>query len=431
MIFLPEDRASWDREETTSVLAHELAHVRRGDYAGWVVARLAAGLHGYQPLLAWLVGRLRADQELAADALAARHAGGTTTYTRALCRLALRHDKGFNPGLARTFLPASLPLTRRVQMLLNRNRSQDAGLPSLWRTMGGLSLAMACLVLAGVRNPIGAEPPPSGLPVQVHETQTGSLIKNEVIRKERQKYQGFWQAVSVEADGKKASAEDAKKVLIINEEDGRWTIQVEGQVFARGISTMDPSKNPKEMDLTATEGSIKGKTYLGIYEIDKDFRKVCYSEPGKDRPTAFSSKEGSGNILAVFHRQKPTDDTQKLQGTWQIIDLEANGGKKPAEEIQGWKIIFQGDEVWIIKPEGADPKLKFKLDPEKKPKTIDLVVQEGKDKGKVARGIYSLEKGQVRLCINIFGNPDFRPQEFKTQDRDGVGYCTLEPLKTK
>jgi uncharacterized protein (TIGR03067 family) len=130
-------------------------------------------------------------------------------------------------------------------------------------------------------------------------------------------------------------------------------------------------------------------------------------------------------------KEPVSGSVNKLQGAWRIVDLEANGTKKPAEETQGWKIIFKGDEMWVIKPTGTDPKLKFKLDPTKNPQTIDLIVQQGKDKGKVVPGIYAFGNGQLRLCINLFGDRSYRPREFKTQERDGVGFATLEQVNDK
>jgi uncharacterized protein (TIGR03067 family) len=135
--------------------------------------------------------------------------------------------------------------------------------------------------------------------------------------------------------------------------------------------------------------------------------------------------------MLTLATEPPTGDTRDLQGTWQIVELEANGAKKSAEEIQGWKVIFENDEMWVVKPSGKDPKLQFKLDPTKGPKTIDLIVQEGKDKGKVAPGIYAFGNGQLRLCINIFGHLSFRPREFKTQEGDGVGFATLKRVEAK
>ena len=79
VVLLPEDWRSWDGHERRAVLAHELAHVCRDDYLTGLVARLALALHFYHPLVHWLAARLRLEQELAADALGARFAGGRTS----------------------------------------------------------------------------------------------------------------------------------------------------------------------------------------------------------------------------------------------------------------------------------------------------------------------------------------------------------------
>jgi uncharacterized protein (TIGR03067 family) len=135
--------------------------------------------------------------------------------------------------------------------------------------------------------------------------------------------------------------------------------------------------------------------------------------------------------MSVQAQEQTASDAKDLQGVWQIIDLEANAEKKPAEEFQGTRVFVKGNELWAVKPTGADPKLKFTVDPQKNPKTIDLTVQEGNDKGKVVLGIYSVKDGQLRLCINIFGDASYRPTEFKTRDRDGVAFATLEREKSK
>jgi uncharacterized protein (TIGR03067 family) len=102
----------------------------------------------------------------------------------------------------------------------------------------------------------------------------------------------------------KAAEKDAKKISVINEADGKWAIEVDGKVAARGTSKIDPTKKPRAVDLTVTEGDSKGKTALGIYQFEADTRTVCYAQPGKERPAAFSSTVGSGHILVVLKRLK-------------------------------------------------------------------------------------------------------------------------------
>ena len=128
--------------------------------------------------------------------------------------------------------------------------------------------------------------------------------KDEAIKKERMKFEGAWQVVSLEIDGNKAEEQDAKKITVVNEADGKWRLEVEGKVIARGTSEIDPTKKPRAIDLTETEGDDKGKTALGIYEIGDDERKVCYAKAGMERPDGFSAPAGTGRILAVLKRLK-------------------------------------------------------------------------------------------------------------------------------
>ena len=127
---------------------------------------------------------------------------------------------------------------------------------------------------------------------------------------------------------------------------------------------------------------------------------------------------------------KSANDAKNLQGTWQAVEVEANGEKSPADQVKELKIVFKGDEVVVVRSGSEDPKNKFKLDSSKTPKTIDVIPIDGSDKGKLHAGIYSLKKGRLTLCLNIFGkDPALRPTEFKTKASDGVGLVTLKRVE--
>ena len=81
-------------------------------------------------------------------------------------------------------------------------------------------------------------------------------------------------------------------------------MKADGKEVWKGTSTIDPMSQPKTIDFVPTEGANAGQTYLGIYQIEGDARKVCFAPPGKDRPTEFASKPGSGHILVAFEREK-------------------------------------------------------------------------------------------------------------------------------
>lgn len=128
--------------------------------------------------------------------------------------------------------------------------------------------------------------------------------KDEAIKKDRKQIEGTWRAVALDVDGNKASDEDAKKITVVNGPDGTWTLFSEGKEVGKGTNSFDPTKKPKTIDFTPTEGEGKGNLYLGIYELGENTRKLCFAPPGKDRPTDFISMPGSEHILVTFEREK-------------------------------------------------------------------------------------------------------------------------------
>jgi uncharacterized protein (TIGR03067 family) len=128
--------------------------------------------------------------------------------------------------------------------------------------------------------------------------------KDEAIKKDQKLIEGTWRIVALEINGEKSSEEDSKKLTVVNGSDGTWSLRSEGNEVSKGTSTIAPTKNPKTIDLTPTEGGGKDKAHPGIYELGERTRKLCFAPPGKDRPARFSSTPGSEHILVTFEREK-------------------------------------------------------------------------------------------------------------------------------
>jgi uncharacterized protein (TIGR03067 family) len=126
--------------------------------------------------------------------------------------------------------------------------------------------------------------------------------KDEAIKKDRKLIEGTWRVVALEVDGNKASDDDAKKITVVNGPEGTWTLFSDGKEVGKGTNSFDPTKNPKTIDFTQTEGEGKGNLYLGIYELGENTRKLCFAPPGKDRPREFISMPGTDHILVMFER---------------------------------------------------------------------------------------------------------------------------------
>jgi uncharacterized protein (TIGR03067 family) len=133
---------------------------------------------------------------------------------------------------------------------------------------------------------------------------SGALADDKAdLEKEVKKFQGAWTIESSVTGGKELPA-DALKGLIVIFEGAKHTVKKGDEVIQVGTQKLDPSKSPKTIDVTMTEGPNKGTVMLGIYEIDGDTLKVCFDPQGKKRPTEFKSAPGSENFVNVHKRIK-------------------------------------------------------------------------------------------------------------------------------
>jgi uncharacterized protein (TIGR03067 family) len=120
-------------------------------------------------------------------------------------------------------------------------------------------------------------------------------------KKEKDRLQGEWTMVSMETRGAKHSKDDVKKYKLTIKGD-KWTVM-------NGLSTgpgrtfkIDPSKDPKTLDLTIKVGD-KEKVSQGIYKLEGDTLTVCRPEDNGERPKEFKTTVEAG-ILVVWKRAK-------------------------------------------------------------------------------------------------------------------------------
>jgi uncharacterized protein (TIGR03067 family) len=82
------------------------------------------------------------------------------------------------------------------------------------------------------------------------------------------------------------------QIVTLTIKGSRAVMAVGGKVSGKFTLRIDPAKNPKWFDLRPTGKG--GKAVFGIYKIDGDRLKVCYTLSGTGRPTGFSVKAGTG-----------------------------------------------------------------------------------------------------------------------------------------
>ena len=128
--------------------------------------------------------------------------------------------------------------------------------------------------------------------------------QDDTAKKELKKLEGTWATVSIEAAGEKVTDKDKIKTRKLTTKGDKYTLNV-GDESVQGTIEINPTKKPKTIDVKPDSGSNKGKTLLGIYELDGDNLKICLAAPGKERPTAFATAPENGQQLVVYKREKP------------------------------------------------------------------------------------------------------------------------------
>jgi uncharacterized protein (TIGR03067 family) len=113
------------------------------------------------------------------------------------------------------------------------------------------------------------------------------------------------------------------------------------------------------------------------------------------------------------------EEMKKLEGTWTLEWFEQSGEKTAARKFTQPIEVFGFNASTTIKDgkssmtfEGKTTKYSFIVDPTKKLKTLDRVLNERKDN--TLRYLYELDGNTLRLCYNAeMGN--VRPKEFKAE----------------
>jgi uncharacterized protein (TIGR03067 family) len=105
-------------------------------------------------------------------------------------------------------------------------------------------------------------------------------------------------------------------------------------------------------------------------------------------------------------------DQENLQGVWRFLLIKAEGGKPPSEEaLKKLKLTINGNKMSHPRENGKDAEATFTLDSSKKPKTLDMTIANGPEKGEKLLAIYALEGDSLRICAAIPGGE--RPTEFR------------------
>jgi uncharacterized protein (TIGR03067 family) len=105
-------------------------------------------------------------------------------------------------------------------------------------------------------------------------------------------------------------------------------------------------------------------------------------------------------------------ELKKFQGAWTFESVEMGGKEEPATDFKGMTVTFENNKITVKKGDEVIQVGTQKLDPSKSPRTIDVTVAEGRNKGTVMLGIYEVSGDTLKVCFDPEGKK--RPTEFKS-----------------
>ncbi len=342
------------REELRYVFLHELAHLKRHDiYIGWLISLLQV-LHWFNPLIWLAFYRLRADRELACDALvlARTQSGQAKDYGRTIVNLLERFSRSQRLPAMAGILETKAQLKRRIAMITRFKKNSYQWSP--WSIL--LIIILACISLPDARRTRASETLAS------KPAHQANFRKNRIPTK----------------PGNGVLSPDGKKLAFVSKRS-IWVVPVHGKV--------SPDIAGEPVRLPGTEGawrwgmswSADGK-WIAYNTLKNNTAGICivpYSG-GKVKRIVNNYRAG-GNIHNYRLSLSPdgkivafaSDEKEKIQLSTVNVEggdvnqLTEDGGTQPAFSPDGKKIAYvkaktqktgiSKSDVWVIPAAGDTP----------------------------------------------------------------------------
>lgn len=145
-VFLPANARSWSDDRIRIVLAHELAHIRRGDWAIQMAAEVIRAACWFNPLTWMTCTRLRRESEHACDDVVVAAGVQPADYAAHLLDIARTCRR---PPRIRTAMTMARPSTlhRRIAVMLNKRIDHRPAAPRAFAWIAALAFAAGISVV--------------------------------------------------------------------------------------------------------------------------------------------------------------------------------------------------------------------------------------------------------------------------------------------
>jgi uncharacterized protein (TIGR03067 family) len=262
--------------------------------------------------------------------------------------------------------------------------------------------------------------------------------------------EGEWRFDSLQIDGN-----DAPRAML-----GESKILIDGDRFRTespeanydGRFTIDTATKPMRIDIEFIKGPEEsGSHSYGLFELDGDRLTLCLGLVGAPRPTKFTTHAGSGHALERLHRasaSRPKGVTGEVEpgaaapvaaaATWNPEDFAIETGPMLARLEGNWspvRLVTGGEEMrkdWLSFGSRTSTRneakvvfggqvmvhVKMRIEDSAEPIAVDYLHLQGKDRGKISKGIMRWIGDEV--CFLIAAPGQERPADFTSVPGPGL-----------
>lgn len=132
-----------------------------------------------------------------------------------------------------------------------------------------------------------------------------------------------------------------------------------------------------------------------------------------------------GLLLAAEDRKKADEAVKLIEGTWEGVSLEQDGNKN--DDADNLTVRIKEGKYEVKMGDQTTGKGELKPDPTKKPHALDIIVEEGANKGQTQLGIYEVKDGKLTICFALPDKP--RPSAFSAKEGSGNTLVVLKRRK--
>ncbi|MCW5981408.1 MAG: TonB family protein [Bryobacteraceae bacterium] len=306
-VMLPQDCVNWPRERIRVVLAHELAHVKRQDWAVQMLAEFGRAVYWFNPLI-WIgSNRLRTESELAADDAVLNLGIRPPAYAEQLLDIARSLKRSRLAWLPALAVARQSNLERRLIAMLN---------PSLdRRTVTAKSVFLIFTAALCLALPLAALQTLSGKFYGTVSDATGGVVPNATV-------------ILSNVNGSTRDMTTTSTVGVFEFVDlpsGHYTLEVLKPGFARYVVSdvaLEPNKN-QHLPVKLAVGKVTERI-----NVVGDGAKAAAQRTSGETPQRIRV---GGNVQStkLVHMERPSYPTvAKAAGIEGMVVLEAVIGKE-------------------------------------------------------------------------------------------------------